>query len=703
MSRIMKVESDAQENKQARQLPTDRIRRKAIALLWIVLTTLTAIGLYGASQSHQGLLVVSNSSVANKVASKNEASSAPSSRSTFYAAQLKSDSELFRGNDLFMVSEVRFELSPTLTSVDASSLRLDPTSHDGRVVFQASNSFASEKIATAVPVSYRLSLYWKKIVPAALAILVLISLLMAVPSFQSLRSDHFLKSRTALNMFAVGGVLTVLAMLIGFNVGTPGWEYGDNHQFLATTVQGDWLPPSIYPSLGRFFPLGLMDSNLLLPFGNNPLAYHIERSILLLLVVTTIFLVARRMASVPIACLASLVFLTAPSLFLVYSASIYPEAQQILWLMLFFLFYHRVATHDGERTTQVINVIAVCLSAAAATYCKEPTFGLLLIFSALQIALGFSKQTISTIIVHCFLAANAVVFLSLYCVWCSGGESYAAIRAAGTGMTIFASMQLNYGSPIAIMAIVTAGVRGYRLLLCKDRDHVFADGLLFAGLGYAFAFCLLKLEGNYYVTPAHACWAIAFAGYLADALPKMLKTQPSSLLRNRNHRSAKLSAAVVLMAVILQGPSMLKCIQNHLASRVESTQLVKLFNDLDRDGVQLVAYMPQELEGGAKIAQDWRHYTLNVFADCETNAARPVDKTNPFIVADMSTITQIPGRKLVICPREYAHRFCSGDNSLTWQRVEQYPHVLRAFIYAQDFRVADYTIADRPSKQSVIK
>ena len=700
MAGISKVEDDSSQDEQHQPSPMDRIRRTFIAILWTLLFTLTAIGLYGGSQSHLGQLIVSESGAPQNEIPENDSANTNPTQSFFYA-QLKSNSKLFRGNDLFAVSDVNFEPSPTLSAVDPNSMRLDTTSHNGRVTFQAQASFASKKTASSIPVSFRLRLYWKKVAPAALVIVILTLLLMAVPSFQRLRSDHYLKSRATLNTLSVGCVLSIVLLMVGFNVGNPGWEYGDNHQFLTSTVQGEWMSPSIYPSLGRFFPLGLLDNNLLIPFGNNPLAYHIERSILLCIAALTIFLVARRLSSVPIACLATLVFLTAPDLFRVYSDSIFPESQLIVWLMLFFLFYHRVTTHDGNRTAQMLNIIAVCISAAAATYCKEPTFGLLLIFSAVQIAFGFARQTISTIFVHSFLAVNAVVFVSLYWLSCYGGQSYADLRTAGTDITILSTMLSNFSSPMAVMAVITACFRTWRLVMCKDRDHVFADGALLAGLGYAFAFCLLKLSGNYYITPAHACWAVAFAGYLADTLPGLIKTQDYSLLSNRNYRLAKLATGVVLMVVILQGLSTQKCIQNQVGRRIKSIELVKLFNNLDRDGVRLVAYMPKEIKGNAKAVQDWRRYTLNTFADCETGQSRRVDSESPFVFADMSTIKQLTGRKLVVCPIEYAHRFCSGNTSeQPWQRVEQYRHVMNAFMYVQNLQVADYSAAAGANHQA---
>ena len=712
MARILKVQDDSLKNERDWRASIDQIRRVVISSLWLALAVLTAIGLYGGSQTHRGRLIVSGISVSQNGVSQNEASKNEASNAsptpTNYDAKLKSDNKLFRGNDLFVVSDVSFEPSSTLSSVDPNSLRLDPKSRDGRVAFQASKSFASEESVSAIPVSFRLGANWKKVAPAALVMVILISLLTAVPAFQRLRSDHFLKSRATLNTLSVGCVLVSVAAMIGFNVGFPGWDFGDCHQFLTSVVQGKYLRPSITPDLGRFFPLGLMDNNLLISFGNNPLAYHIERSILLCVVVVTIFLVARRMASVPIACLATLVFLTAPDLFRVYSESIFPEAQLIVWLMLFFLFYHRVANHNGKRAVQVLNVIAVCIFAAAATYCKEPTFGLLLIFSAVQVVFGFARQTVSTKIVHGFLALNAVVFLSLYWLWCSGGQSYAAIRTSGTDVTIISTMLIIFSSYMAMMAVATACFRLWRLIVCKDRDHLFADGALLAGIGYACAYCLLKLSDNYYMTPAHACWAVASASYLAGALPVLLKTQLNSVSHDRNFRLVRLAVGVVVVIVILQGRVTRKCIERQIGLRVAAVELVSLFNKLEREGVRLMVYMPPELQGNARYVQDWRKHTLNVFADFETDQVQRVDSERPFVLADMPEIKQNPGRKLVICPREYEDRFCSRETSeQPWQRVEQYPHVMGAFIYAQNLQVADYSAvagaSDRSRNQTILK
>ena len=72
--------------------------------------------------------------------------------------------------------------------------------------------------------------------------------------------------------------ICIYALLVGiltfFIVHNAAFVLGDQAQFLTTTALGEMLPLSRYviPVLGRFFPLGITDYNVLLLFLNEPSA-----------------------------------------------------------------------------------------------------------------------------------------------------------------------------------------------------------------------------------------------------------------------------------------------------------------------------------------------------------------------------------------------------------------------------------------------
>ena len=654
----------------------ERLRRLSIGVLLLLLVVMAGILYLGSQQMHQGQLVFQKTEPPDALL-------VASSAAALYKTELKSHSKLFRGSDLFVVSEVSVEPN---SKIDADTIKLDPAFNHGVVSFSSSNVIDQSQ---PIPATFQLQIYERNVYPALVGVSVLLSLLFAAPWHQRLPEQHLLKSKKPTTVFAVTCMLAVLFALVGSNVATPGWTYGDCHQFLSTTVQGDMMGVSVYPSVGRFFPLGLLDNNLLIPFGNSPLAYQIERSILLCIVVASMFVLTWRMSNVTFASLATLLFLTAPDLFLVYSESIFPEALLLVFLTMFFLLYHRATSSTARMKNQVFAALAACLCAAVATYCKEPVFGLLLIFSCVQVLFGFKKQTTSALAIHGFVVINAIVFVSLYWLWCSGGQNYAALRAEGSGATVMSMFLQNFGSPMAILALVIAVYRMWRLLVGRDREFLFSDGLLLAGIGYGFAFCLMKLGSNYYVVPSHACWAIAMAGYFK----KVEVNAPSHAKRFFRAPApsfmAKCVTCVAVAVVILQVVGTRKSIKRLVVKRQDCKELCRVFSQLETEGYSLFLFAPEELTGQTRMVHNWRRNVLNIFSKLERSTVSQ-NQEPVFSFANLDQINQVQGKKIVICPPELEGAFCSGNiQKQSWQRVIECPLVMGARIFAQDDRVAD--------------
>ena len=554
----------------------ERLRLFSIAGLLLSLVAVTVILNLGIRKTHRGLLILQQT----EQATADSAELIASPFSTIHRADLKSQSELFRGSDLFYVTEVNVEHN---SIVDADSIKLDPAYNNNVLSFTSPGAIDQSQ---PIPATFRLKTNSKKIYPAVVVVAVFLLLLLAAPSYQRLPAQHLLKSKNVPAAFATACMLAVLLALVVFNVTKPGWTYGDSHQFLSTTVQGKMTWIAVYPELGRFYPLGLLDNNLLIPFGNSPLAYQVERSILLCILVASMFVLTWRMSNLTFASLATLLFLTTPDLYRVYSESIFPEASLLVYLTLFFLFYHRATNSKGTLKTQTLAAIAACLCAAAATYCKEPVFGLLMIFSCIQM-LGFKKQSAPALAIHGFVVVNAIVFLSLYWLWCSGGQNYAAIRTEGSNATIFSIFLRNFSSPMSIMTIVVAGFRMWRLVIGRDREFLFSDGILLAGIGYGVAFCLLKLEANYYMVPSHACWAIAMAGYLKQTEVNLTSLERRLFPRPDSALLVKCLACAAVAVVLFQARGTRISVADLNSKRQDCKNLSQIFGQLEHEGYSL--------------------------------------------------------------------------------------------------------------------
>ena len=270
-----------------------------------------------------------------------------------------------------------------------------------------------EKLA----VTFGLKPHFAKLLPFLLAVFASLFSIYAYLELQ--QANNILSSPRVANAVRLLPILA-FALAAWWIVGHPGWSYGDVHFILASSVQGEPLPASVFPELGRFFPLGLIDVNLLVPFGNSPIAYHLERVALLGLTIFVLYLLTTRAANVAIGSLLVVVFLTTPSLLYIYGDSIFPESLLLFLLSLFFLLYLR-----GSQTNHGWTLIASGVVACHATYCKEPVFGMLCVFAGVQLLFGRRQLNRQAILLNVFLLINGLVFLSVYYWFCSSGGNYA--------------------------------------------------------------------------------------------------------------------------------------------------------------------------------------------------------------------------------------------------------------------------------------
>lgn len=612
----------------------------------------------GSSVDHEGWIVVSE-----PIASKEDEFT--------YRSRLNSSDSLFRGNDLFRVVGIK---------LNDSTLKVLSENHDeafikGQLQFTTSTKLNSE---SKLPVVYQLTWRPEKILPAMGIITISLSLLFLLLSGPiNLTGSNGLLQKGWVSFSAVGSMLVVLAILVWANVSNPGWAYGDNHQFLTTTVQGKFLPPMVYPHIGRFFPLGLLEMNCLIPFGNNPLVYHIERALLLCLTTGALYVLMTRFASRFISCLLVILFLLTPELFRVFSESIFAEALLITCLAFFLLFYHR--TQESNRFSDALIAIGF---AVAATYCKEPVFGLLLIFASVQLIFGYRTMGRTTRTLNILLLINSLIFFSIYWWICSSGQSYADIRNAGTGNTTLSILLSKCHRPFFLLSALTGIFRVYRLFVEPKGRLLFFDGTLLAGLGYFGAYMLLKLDADYYLVPAYACWAVAFAGYLEQLSPSMTTTASTEPTIHRT-KVFSLALGVLAICIIIRASTTQKCIEQVVGARSDSVVLSNLFTNLQLRGFEMTIYYPPNVDGHEKEVQDWRRTVLNVFDSTQDETAEPTStfRNAPFRSTSFDELKSNSNKVIVVCQPQYLESLRKGQTTLgAFQQVTSIPEVMGAWL-----------------------
>jgi hypothetical protein len=156
------------------------------------------------------------------------------------------------------------------------------------------------------------------------------------------------------------------------------------------------------------------------------------------------------------------------------------------------LMYYKALKTDKKRY-----FTAAALSAVYATYCKEPVFGVFAVIALSNLLFRYKKESKNERFFYMTLVVNAVIFLLLY--YFLSFRHTTSFYGEGRAASI-AHAFIN--SPILIIMFLFAVIRLFYVIIKKEREHLFHDSLLFAGMAYALAFFVLRQLTAYYFYPA---------------------------------------------------------------------------------------------------------------------------------------------------------------------------------------------------------
>ena len=486
-----------------------------------------------------------------------------------------------------------------------------------------------------------------------------------------------------------------------------GWLYGDEYFILSSTVQGNFLHSTVWPDTGRFWPLGLVDLNLLIPFGDSPFVYNLEthdhfrsgnsghlfRN------------KAKQLAPLsPVSWLPHYCFHPTCSGFIPFS--IYAESRLILLLALFFLLYYR-----GDETKNGWTIFFSCAIASLATYFKEPVFGLFVVFALTQLLFGYARLSRAQRWANLFLLCNGAVFLSAYWWFCADGRNYADLLNNGSNSTLglLASYLLK---PFLAFAACSGLWRAFAIVFRGERRFLKYDGALFAGLAYATSFALLKLHGDYYVLPAYVCCLFAFSGYLAE-IQQRLASKPAATEPNQFRQTGmarwiriadpRAQFATFLTVIIVSGianiPTSVDDVNTIVEERQNTRQLTALFAELNGQGFEIYTYIPQEMSTYSEGIQKYRRTVLNIF-DFTTQVDPEADKVWNHLPFQLLNEAKTGDSSKMIVLHDLAYSIetlnQTQDTGDRLEMVGNVPHVMGAHIFAKpELHTKIQRIADR--------
>ena len=588
----------------------------------------------------------------------------------------------FRGNDLFRVRNATIALPPG----KIISQEWDVYRGKGQVLFSTNEHLPTE---TSVPVRFELTPRWSKIVPGAIRTLLFF---LAIQICLSYRSLFALMRRRPISTISVPAFIVILVCGVVCIIARPGWIYGDSYFILSSTVQGDASLLAYFPEIGRFFPLAFADLNLLIPFGNSPLSYHVERAFLFASTISLVFVTARKLTDSSTACLIVLVFLTTPSLFRVYAESIFAEAVVACLLATFFCFYL-----IAERTGNIASLVVCGLAAIYASYCKEPIFGLFAVFAITQLIFGYANMTARIRILNCFLIANGMIFVGAYLYFCGGAENnYAESQSARLGDDRISALKTLFSAHVMMpLAIVIAVARLPYLFSFRANRWINFDSALYAGLAYIVALGFLKLSAEYLAIPAYVAWMTAIAGYV-KGLPQYCNVQIATTDQDQNRVEGLVSSrsiswtpqmlALLTAIFTFQFLTPITEIHAYQKDRFETQVLTEMFAGLNDEGYSLFVICPSDEKQQTELSI-WRRDVLNVFHSNFCNVE--IDQKRPFQLVAVGDSKLLSDRCVAIFDTNQpgAEQVEAFLNASGFRPVNEAPYCMGAHVYAKQSRL----------------
>ena len=177
---------------------------------------------------------------------------------------------------------------------------------------------------------------------------------------------------------AIASLILFASFLAAYVAMSMKWEdfadYDDTY-FTSGTLWGHNLTPRIFSDIGRFFPLGHQEYNLIRHFTDTIVGYHVL-SVAELLIVSCILLIFDGELSVSARLGLAASVLVLPGVVTSFSGLVFPERDLLFWLVCFLLF---VKLFEQKQATAW--AVAAAISAQFMIYYKETACFLLLGFA----------------------------------------------------------------------------------------------------------------------------------------------------------------------------------------------------------------------------------------------------------------------------------------------------------------------------------
>jgi hypothetical protein len=311
--------------------------------------------------------------------------------------------------------------------------------------------------------------------------------------------------------------ITILAGYIAIVFKWEDFADYDDAFFTLFTLRGQPLTPPIWPQLGRFFPLGRLEFNLMRHITSSVAGYHAVPIVQLVILAFILFLLDDMLTAGARLALVSLCLLL-PSVVNNFTGLVYPDRNVVFWLVCLAFF---IKLFDDTRST--VCAIAATICAQNMLYNKETAFLLLLGFAA------------GRIISRCWNATEKVwdrnrlrdkesrldlcllgLVLIYLVYYVSAMMPHLNIQYADEYRVPW-SQALAYVLRLDLLGFVMVAAflrRIYVIARGRSLPSPFWDGLAFGGVACFGAYVYLRLCRPYYFAPIDVI-AVMYLGRLA--------------------------------------------------------------------------------------------------------------------------------------------------------------------------------------------
>lgn len=296
-----------------------------------------------------------------------------------------------------------------------------------------------------------------------------------------------------------------LALYIYVQLWGEDFAFSDSSQITQFALRGRNMPPPIWPSAGRLFPLQFQDLNVLKYLTRSPVFFH-AFGVLELLAWVVITIASFPEFTIPLRLLASFLIMSTLSFATSFSDLTFPERNILFWLAVFILCRRRYST-----TSSPLFLAGTFVSVQFALYYKEPVWLLFAAFAGANLMRDWNRGTCQRSVwrfakdnvADMGTLALSVLFPILFALIMFPSRSLAYVT---THQFDLLSTFLRYMKVDLLLFVFLAviAVRVVTLLRGDSKFDSFWDPLAAGGALYALAIIGLRMFACYYMAPVDA-------------------------------------------------------------------------------------------------------------------------------------------------------------------------------------------------------